>query len=281
MKLVPYIKLLRPHQWIKNLLLLFPPFFAGKIQEPSVVAAFFPALVSFSLAASCGYVINDIKDAEADKKHVLKRNRGIAGGHITPTVAIVIAISLYVTAVLVSSVVSRGFEWMLIVYLLVSGSYTFFLKDIVLIDIFVIAFGFLIRVLAGGEAFDTAVTSWLFLTVFMVSLLLAAGKRLGELITLGEEAHKHRKNLSHYSCSFLEGVLWFSSSAALVTYALYTLEHAYGLFYTVPLAAFGLLRYIYIVKQGRGDPTEALMMDGQIMVAGLLWAAMIGVIIYR
>jgi 4-hydroxybenzoate polyprenyltransferase len=116
--------------------------------------------------------------------------------------------------------------------------------------------------------------------VFLVSLLLGAGKRLGELVSLGDDGHKHRKILAEYPPSFLEGLLWFSAAAALVTYALYTLDHEHGLFYTVPFAAFGLIRYIYIVKQGKGDPTEALLFDKQILSVGIVWAGMIGLIIY-
>jgi decaprenyl-phosphate phosphoribosyltransferase len=112
-------------------------------------------------------------------------------------------------------------------------------------------------------------------------LLLSSGKRLGELIILNDDAASHRKNLSQYTTSFLEGILWFSASATLVTYALYSLEHKGGLFYTVPLTVFGLLRYIYIVKQGKGDPTEALLKDGQLMIVGIVWAMMIGMMIYR
>jgi 4-hydroxybenzoate polyprenyltransferase len=150
----------------------------------------------------------------------------------------------------------------------------------VLLDIYFIAFGFLLRVLAGGEAFRIPVTSWLFLTVFSVSLLLATGKRLGEMVSMGESAHMHRKSLSKYSVAFLEGTLWFSASAACVMYALYTLEHKNGLYYTVPLVVFGLLRYIFIVKEGKGDPTDALLKDRQIMVVGILWTVMLGLMIY-
>ncbi len=219
-------------------------------------------------------------DKEADKNHHTKRNRAIARGEISVPFAIVLAFCLYLLAMLVASSVSRRFEGFLIIYLLVSFAYTFFFKNAVLIDIFFIAFGFLIRVLAGGEAFRVIVTSWLFLTVFLVSLLLGAGKRLGELVSLGDDAHKHRKILLEYSPSFLEGLLWFSAASALVTYSLYTLEHKNGLFYTVPLAAFGLVRYIYIVKQGKGDPTEALLFDKQILSVGIMWVFMIGLIIY-
>ncbi len=280
--LLSIIKILRPHQWLKNLLLLFPPFFGGKLLDPSVRSAVIPALVSFSLAASCGYIINDIKDRSADRNHVIKKDRVLAKGDLSVVFAAILAVILYITALLISSnYISRRFEWFILVYLFISLAYTFFLKEIVIGDIFFISCGFLVRVLAGGEAFGASVTSWLFLTVFTISLLLGAGKRLGELVFLGNDAHNHRKNLTHYSQSFLEGILWFSASTSLVTYALYTLEHVNGIFYTVPVAAYGLLRYIYIVKQGKGDPTEALLLDGQIMAIGLLWLVLIGIIIYR
>jgi 4-hydroxybenzoate polyprenyltransferase len=276
-----YIHLLRPHQWVKNMLLFFPPFFAGKMFAPSTLSAAYAAFVSFSMAASCMYIINDLKDVEADKNHATKKHRSIARGDVSPLPAFIIAAALYLTSMLLSSAVSRTFEWFIMLYFLVSLMYTFFLKEIIIVDIFIIAFGFIIRVLAGGEAFGIVVTNWLFMTVFAVSLMLAAGKRLGELISLGEDAPKHRKIFTLYSHSFLEGVLWFAASASLVTYALYTLEHKNGLFYTVPLAAFGLVRYMYIVKSGNGDPTDALMKDGQIMGVGMLWAAAIGIIIYK
>jgi 4-hydroxybenzoate polyprenyltransferase len=126
-----------------------------------------------------------------------------------------------------------------------------------------------------------AVSGWLFLTVFMVALFLAAGKRLGELISQGADAGKQRSSLNHYSQSFLEGILWSSAASALITYALYIIENRKGMIYTVPLAAFGLFRYIYIVKEGKGDPTEALLKDTQILVTGIIWAGIIGLLIYK
>ena len=276
-----YVVLIRPHQWLKNLLILFPPFFGGKILDPAVLAAIIPSLLSFSLASSCGYIINDIFDREADRRHPTKMSRPVASGEISVILASVVAAVLYLAAILISSTVSRHFEGYVIIYILITFLYTLFLKNIVIVDIFVISFGFLIRVLAGGEAFNVKVSGWLFLAVFIVALFLSAGKRLGEFISLNDDAGAHRKSLSAYSSSYLEGILWFAASAAMVTYALYTLEHKDGLFYTVPLTVFGLLRYIYIVKQGRGDPTEALLFDGQIVCVGMIWVAMVGIIIYR
>ena len=280
MKLIRYISLLRPHQWLKNLLILFPPFFAGIMVDRLVIVRTLPALLAFSFASSASYIINDIKDVEADKNHATKKNRILAKGDMPLPFALAFAFCLFIVAFFIAFSLEPGFGTLLATYVLISLSYTFFIKDVVILDIFFISLGFLVRVLAGGKVFAIAVTNWLFLTVFMVSLLLAAGKRLGELVVLGDDAHKHRKSLGHYTHSFLEGVLWFSASAALVTYALYSLEHRRALFYTVPLAAFGLLRYIYIVKDGKGDPTDALLKDRQIMGVGILWLAVIGTIIY-
>jgi decaprenyl-phosphate phosphoribosyltransferase len=276
-----YLTLLRPHQWLKNLLLFFPPFFGGKILDPAVITVIIPSFLSFSLAASCGYIINDLKDRESDRHHEGKKDRPFVRGDVSVVFAIFGATLLYIAAMLLSAAVSPRFEGYLVIYLFISVLYTFFFKDVVIMDIFFISFGFLVRVMAGGEAFQIPVSSWLFLTVFIVSLLLSAGKRLGELILLKDNAHKHRKSLINYSESFLEGILWFAASSALVAYALYTIENRGIMLYTVPLAAFGLLRYIYAVKQGRGDPTDALLHDPQISGAGVLWLLVIALIKYK
>ncbi len=275
------IKMLRPHQWIKNLLVLFPPFFAGRLSDSSIWPAVLTSVASLSFAASCGYIVNDIIDRAADRSHALKKDRALAKGAVSVIFAGTLAVLLYIAALLIASNgVSRRFELYIIIYLFISLVYTFILKGAVIADMFIISFGFLIRVMAGGEAFGVPVSGWLFLTVFTLSLLLAAGKRLGELITLGAEAGNHRKSLSDYSVAYLEGVLWFAASSSLVTYALYAMEHSQGLIYTVPISAYGLLRYIYIVKQGKGDPTEALLRDGQIMTVGLVWFGLNGIILY-
>ncbi len=279
--LARHLALLRPHQWLKNLLLLFPPFFGGSMSVSIVAASFVPAFVSFSLAASCSYIINDLVDRNVDRNHASKKNRPLARGEVQVLHAVILAGILYVAAMLLASSVSEQFLGYLILYLLVSVTYSIFFKNVVLIDIFSIASGYVLRVMAGGEMSRVAVSNWLFLTVFVVALFLAAGKRLGEVVAQGENATKHRHTLSEYSTSFLEGVLWFAASSSLVSYALYVIENKNMMLYTVPVAAYGLLRYIYVVKQGRGDPTEVLLRDRHIMITGLVWAAMIGMIIYR
>ena len=274
------IHLIRPHQWIKNLLLFFPAFFAGSLLEAEVFFKMVPAVAAFCAAASCSYIINDIRDAESDRQHETKKDRAIACGLVTAPVALLLATVLCLAAFLISTLVSDLFWIYILIYLAVSLSYTFYFKAHAILDVFIISSAFLVRVMAGGEASNINASSWLLMSVFMVSLFLAAGKRRGEMALMGECAGNHRQSLNHYSTPFLEGVLWFTASSALVTYALYTLEHASVLFYTVPVAAFGLLRYIYIVQQGKGDPTEALLKDGQIMATGIIWASMIGLVIY-
>ena len=186
-----YLKLLRPHQWLKNLLLLFPPFFGGKITDPGVLMQVLPALAAFSCASSCGYIINDIRDLEADRNHKTKMDREIASARISSTSAILVAAVLYLIAMILSLLL-HGEKWrfqlFVTIYLLNSLVYTFFFKNVVIMDVFLISFGFLIRVLAGGEVFKIPISNWLFLTVFSVSLMLATGKRLGELISLGNDA---------------------------------------------------------------------------------------------
>lgn len=273
--------LLRPHQWLKNMLLLFPAFFGGKMLDPLVLAVLLLSLGSFSLAASSSYIINDIVDRKYDKKHDKKKIRPLACGKVSIPVALLISVILFTGALVIGSFVSDRYVLFLIIYALISISYSLYFKNIIIVDIFFIASGFVIRVLAGGAAFNIAVTNWLLLTVFIVALFLAAGKRLGEMISLGDRAEECRSNVKQYSPEYLKGILWLTSAAALVTYSLYVIENRSMMIYTVPVAAFGLLRYIYVVNEGKGDPTDALLHDRQIMATGVIWAGMISYIIYR
>jgi decaprenyl-phosphate phosphoribosyltransferase len=280
-KIVGALRILRPAQWLKNALLLFPPFFGGKLSSIFSFQGIIPPLVSFCMAASSIYIFNDIFDRHADRSHPAKRQRVIARGDISVLGASVFAGILYVGSMLAAAQVSERFEGYLILYLALSVLYTLIFKHMFLIDIFAIASGYVLRVMAGGEAFHVSVSNWLFLTVFIVALFLAAGKRLGELIAHGENASKQRQILTEYSISFLDGILWFAASASLVSYALYVIENKDVMLYTVPIAAYGLLRYIYVVKHGRGDPTEVLLSDRHIMTTGILWTAVVAMVIYR
>ena len=280
MKLLDYLSLLRLPQWLKNLMLFFPPFLGGEILLPGVLAKSGMPLISFCLASSSTYVLNDILDRERDKSHPRKRNRPIPSGAVAISNAIILFLLLVIAALILAVNVSAVFLSILLAYLLVAILYSIFLKNLPIVDLFCISAGFLFRLQAGGEAFHVAVSEWLFLSVFLLSIFLSTGKRLCEKNALGEDARNHRKTLESYPPGFLDGTMYMTGGAVLVTYTLYVIEHDV-LIYTVPLCCFGLLRYIFRVKSGLGgDPTESLLKDVPLFVVGILWAVMVGWGIY-
>lgn len=282
MKILSYIRLLRPTQWLKNLMLLFPPFLGGLLASQLLFAAVILPFLIFCLASSAIYIINDAVDYEVDKQHPSKKFRPLPSGDVAIGSALVLAGLLLVAAFYLATMISVKFQLLLLSYVVVSVLYSLFLKNYPLIDIFCIASGFIFRLHAGGEAFNVTISEWLFLTVFLLALFLSTGKRYSEKCSLGGEACLHRKSLSAYPDSFLDGLLFMTGSAVLVTYAMYVISrHSALLLYTVPLCCFGLLRYILRVQSGRGgDPTESLLRDFPLLIVGITWAVVVGWSIY-
>ena len=275
-----YFKTLRPHQWLKNLMLFFPPFLDGSLLGNDQIVSGVVSFASFCLASSSSYIINDLYDRERDAHHPKKRTRPIASGAVTPAVAGVMAFLLLAVSLFTAWWVSVTFVVYITVYLLLSFIYSVKLKNIPLVDIFCISAGFLIRLEAGGLVFGIAVSRWLFLSVFLLALFLAIGKRLHEKDALGESASGHRMVLVAYPDGFLEGAMFLTGATVLVTYTMYVISR-HTLVYSVPLCCFGLLRYIFRVQSGcSGDPTDSLLTDRFLLVTSLLWAIMMGVGIY-
>ncbi len=274
-----YVKLLRVKHWIKNLFLFAAPFFGGKLFFKETLLTALPAFTAFSLCSSAAYIFNDLKDVENDSLHPEKKSRPIASGSISKEKASVIVVFLVVLSFVISYEIADVFFYFVLSYLLIQIAYSMSFKNIVLVDIFCIASGFVIRVLAGGAAFNVVISQWLMLTMFMISLVLATGKRLGEIKLLSDLAEKHRKSL-HHSAGTLNEILIISSSASLIAYALYTLEQYKGLIYTIPVVTFGLFRYIMLSKQGFGDPTEALTRDKWLSATVIFWLVIVGLIRY-
>ena len=266
-----YIKLLRPRHWLKNILLFAAPLFGGRILSSDTLSMAVPAFISFCLCTSAAYIYNDIKDLEKDRLHPEKRHRPIASGGINIKGAITLAVLLATASLITAYIIRPLFFYYVLSYLSIQIAYSTYLKRIVIVDIFCIALGFVIRVLAGGTAFNTEVSHWLMLTMFMISLVLASGKRLGEASLLNDRAQGHRSTLDHYSISTLKEILVISSSASLVSYALYSIEQFPVFIYTLPVVTFGLFRYIHISKKGLGDPTEALTRDRPLILTVILW----------
>jgi 4-hydroxybenzoate polyprenyltransferase len=282
MNIIPYIKLLRPIQWLKNLMLLFPPFLGGVILQEGTLSAILLPLSSFCLASSATYIVNDIADITFDKEHPVKRLRPLPSGDAVIGNALVLCGILLVGALSLAFCVSVKFCLLLLVYLAVSCSYSLLLKNFPLIDIFCIASGFILRLIAGGEAFNVPISEWLFLSVFLLALFLSTGKRHGEKMVLGGQAHSHRMSLAAYPSGFLDGLLFMTGAVALMTYSMYVMSrHSQLLFYSIPLCCFGLLRYILRVQSGKGgDPTESLTQDLQLLVVGITWSVLVGWGIY-
>jgi 4-hydroxybenzoate polyprenyltransferase len=274
------LSILRPTQWLKNLMLFFPPFLGGELLIPGVLARGVVPFVTFCLASSSAYVLNDIMDRERDKSHHRKSKRPIPSGRVSIVEATSLYFLLLVGALSLALSVSHVFTAILLAYLLVSISYSFYLKHLPIVDLFCVSGGFLFRLQAGGDAFCVEISAWLFLSVFLLAIFLSTGKRLFEKNVLGENAVNHRKSLESYPPGFLDGTMYMTGGAVLVTYTLYVIEH-HVLIYTVPLCCFGLLRYIMRVKSGLGgDPTESLVKDAPLFVVGLLWVLMVGWCIY-
>ena len=277
-----YILLIRPTHWVKNFLVVAPPFFAGIVFDNVnnfIIAAF--SFLSFSFASSAGYILNDLVDAESDKYHPLKKNRPIASGRIKTGTAVIIGIVLLVLAIFIGLSINLLFTVILAFYLLLTTSYTIGLKNIVIIESFCIAGGFLLRIIAGGAASSVAISGWLLLTTFFLSLLLAFGKRKAEL-SLKNESSDFRKVLTGYNSQFLDNGMVIFSTASMITYSLYLINKGVALIvFTIPFVCFGILRYLYLVHiKSRGEPTEALLKDYWLLACVTTWIVVTGLFIY-
>lgn len=281
MTITLYLRLLRPRQWLKNLMVFFPPFLSGALIHPGIAAKGLLPLLVFCCASSAGYIFNDLRDFERDVHHPRKRLRPLASGAIPSSAAVVVFGLLLVVALLTGWRVSPVFLFYVVLYLLLSIAYSLHLKHLPIVDVFCIAFGFVLRLYAGGEAFGVYVSNWLFLCVFLLSIFLSVGKRYSEQRNLGTAAASHRRTLEEYPEGFLESALYLSGASVLISYAMYVIVIPL-LVYTVPLCMFGLLRYLLRIKSGgEGDPAEALLKDPTLLLIGAFWIILVGLSVYR
>ncbi len=274
------LRLLRPHHWIKNLLVLAPPFFGGTLfTDPALMGRMAVAFVAFSLAASSGYMINDVVDVERDRIHPRNRLRPVAAGEVGARRAVAIALLLLAASLAAAAALGTRVAALVVSYLVLQLSYTFGLKHVPILGSFAIALGFVFRISVGGAASGVEISSWLYLTTFLLALLLAFGKRKHELAL--DDPGAFRGELAHYPSRYVDYATVMFSTTALVTYSLYTVERGPKAFIlTVPLACYGVLRYLYIVHTGvTGDPTEALVTDRPLLAAVALWVVLTAAII--
>lgn len=278
-----YLILLRPQQWLKNLMLFFSPFLGGELLIRCISVQAILPFTSFCLVSSAGYVLNDLHDRERDRHHPVKCRRPLASGTISSQGAWWLLVLLLAGATVAAWNLPGTFILLLVVYGIISLCYSYLFKHWPLFDIFSVSAGFLLRLEAGGAVFQVPVSSWLFLTVFLLSVFLSTGKRLSEKRRLGDVAGDHRSSLALYPAGFLEGAMYMTGGAVLVTYTMYVLSRSSSslLLYSVPLCCFGLLRYMLrILSGGSGDPTESLTRDIPLFIVGLVWVLLVGWGIY-
>ena len=281
MNVCALIRLIRPWQWLKNLMIFFPPLLSGSLFHPGVFERGYIPFVAFCLGSSSLYIFNDLIDLERDALHPVKKNRPLPAGQVSKFVAVFMSCILLALAIVLSWQVSAFFFGILLVYLSVVVSYSLALKNRPILDIFCISLGFVLRLYGGGVAFQVTITDWLFLTVFLLAIFLSVGKRYSERYSLGENAGEHRPTLEIYPDGFLEGVMYLSGAAVLVTYSIYAISTPF-LVYTVPLCLYGLLRYMMRVQSGKsGDPSDTLVKDIPLLITSILWVLMVGWSIYR
>lgn len=277
------IRVLRPYQWIKNLLLFSPLFFSGHIVDGAYFITFVGVIV-FSLGSGLGYVLNDWLDKDKDRFHPEKKNRPFCSREVSGSQVFLFSsiVAVIIALVLLKSSLSFGFVVYFSAYSILTVCYSFFLKHIVILEIFTVAFGFVLRVLAGGAVSQVEVSNWLFLTVFFIALMISIAKRITELKSLGKNiAVKHRKSQKGYSETFLNSLLWASGSITLVVYALYAVEKGSLVVFSVLPASYGIFRFIYLTDQGQGsDPIKTLFMDRQLLLTTLIFILFLALVIY-
>jgi 4-hydroxybenzoate polyprenyltransferase len=259
------LRLLRPRQWTKNALLFAALVFAEKLFVPDALLRATLAFVCFCLAASSGYVVNDLVDAERDRQHPEKKNRPIASGAVSRGTALVLAIGLCAAALAIAALLSPGFLAALIVYLVFTNFYSFVGKNVVILDVMLVAAGFVIRAVAGALAIDVPSTDWFVLCTLFLALFLAVSKRRAELMRAGDAARLARPVLAAYTPGSLAAFSVTSMAAALITYALYVhavLEKYPWLALTLPFVMFGLFRYQLLVdSHGLGEKPEDVVFE--------------------
>lgn len=289
-----YLKLLRVEQWVKNLFVFVPLFFSGNITNTDLLSKSVFAFIIFSLAASVVYILNDYNDIEADSKHPEKRRRPLASGAISKTKALGILAGLIIIDVVLVFLAQVYFHeplWKFVtiigLYIVINIAYTFKLKHVPIIDIFIIALGFVLRVLAGGYITGISISQWAILLTFVLALVLAIGKRRGELIN-AQVSGKTRKALDGYNVQFADIALSISVTLAIVCYLMFTLSPEVQerfherVFYTVIFVVFAFLRYLQqtLVYNRTESPTKIVYRDRYIQVTLVLWVAAFLIQIY-
>jgi 4-hydroxybenzoate polyprenyltransferase len=280
---------LRPQQWTKNLIVFVGLIFGGKLLDRQSVTAAVVAFLVFCCLSGVVYLINDVRDREADRLHPRKSRRPIAAGEVSPALAVGFAGVLAAVSLATAFRLSPQFGAIASLYAGMLVFYSTNLKHVVILDVLTLAFGFVLRAAAGAAAVSVDVSHWLLLLTLLGALFLALSKRRAELVALTDGASQHRPSLEEYSPVLLDQMINVVTASTLLAYALYTIDPEtvakFGtnrLVWTVPFPLYGIFRYLYLVHQreGGGDPSEVLLTDRPILLCVALWGASIIALVY-
>ena len=282
-------ELLRVRQWVKNGFVFCALIFSRSLTDWHRTALVTLAALVFCAISSAAYLVNDVLDSRDDREHPVKRLRPVASGRVSTKAALCTAVMLGLAALAGAWTIDHAFFPVVSVYASINLVYSAWLKRVMLVDVFVIAAGFVLRVIGGGIVIHVELSAWLIVCTTLLALFLALSKRRHELLLLGENASGHRSSLADYTPHFLDQLIGIVTATTVMSYALYTLsEDARTKFpnkrleLTVPLVLFGIFRYLYLVhrREGGGNPARMLFTDPVLLSSVLLWAGAVILIIY-
>jgi 4-hydroxybenzoate polyprenyltransferase len=277
---------MRPAQWLKNGVVFAGLVFGGKLLQPAAVATATLTALAFCLLSSGFYLVNDVRDRDADRLHPVKRFRPVPAGELAPRTAGLLGVILVVAAMLASALLSWSLLLVFVAYAGLMTAYNLGVKEIAILDVFAIAAGFVLRAVAGAIAVDVSISPWLLVCTMLLALLIGFGKRRQELVAL-ENASGHRRNLSVYNQAMLDQSVAVTAAGTLIAYAVYTFDsesaqYHHRMMLTIPIVAYGVFRYLYLLYLGGqgGAPETMLLTDRPLLTSVAAWAAVSAFLFY-
>ena len=280
----PALTALRPEEWVKNLFVYAAVLFSGSFDAESALEAT-GAFAAFCAVASAGYLVNDVRDVELDRRHPTKRNRAIASGRLPVRSAVVLAVALGLAGLAVGAAVSLEVAALVAGYGVLTSAYTYALKRMVIIDVMAIAGCFLLRVIAGAVAIDVEASDWLLVCTGMVSLFLGFTKRRQEALLEAESQFGARPVLEHYSIPFLDQMVAMVTAGTVISYTIYATESPIAgdrMLATVPMVVYGIFRYLYLMyhREDHRSTARIVASDPGIVWAAIAWAVAAALVVY-
>ncbi len=292
MSIPAVIRILRPRQWLKNALVFAPLVFAHRLSDPAAIVRSAAAFAAFCALSSAVYVFNDLADIERDRAHPVKRRRPLPSGELRVTTAWGLAAALCAGGIAAAWAISAETLMVAAAYVVLVVAYSLFFKRIVVLDVMVLAVGFVLRALAGAVAIRVEASPWLAVCTLLLAMFIALGKRRHELVVLEEHASEHRPSLGEYTPELLDQMIAIVSASTIMAYSLYTMnkhlkqalcpdpnaflgpirrQHLMAV--TIPFVLYGMFRYLYLIhrKDFGGAPEKALFLDTPLLISVLLW----------